>query len=341
MNVGVIGCGKIAKKAHLPAYSSLENVNIIAVSDLQDKRAKSCAKKFGANKWFTDYHDLLKEDLDLVSICTPIFTHAQIAKDAAKAGINVLVEKPMATSIQEADEMIDACRQSNVQLCIMHNYRFVPCLLDAKKRVDDGRIGRIVSIQATRYELLPMSWSHNTWFYYKWGLLEDIGIHMIDVINLLNGSDVEDVKVIARDYTDNMECFNHMLIIMLFKNKVSVSLDLSWVSGCVESTLKIQGTGGLLNIDIRNNHLQEIHGYSTPLEDIKSNSSKSFKTMRSALNKTYFKGTMLYHRQIIKDFIDSIVEGRSPPVSGEEGRKAIAVMDAIKNSLDSVFKTES
>jgi UDP-N-acetylglucosamine 3-dehydrogenase len=335
MNVGVIGCGMIAKKAHLPAYRSLENVNIIAVSDIEKRRAKSIAKEFGASKWFTDYHELLKEDLDLVSICTPIFTHAQIAKDVAKAGINVLVEKPMATNLQEADEMIDACKRSGVQLCVLHNFRYVPSLLDAKKRIVEGRIGRIVSIHATSYGLIPMSWSHSSWFYYKWGLLEDIGIHMIDAVNFLCDSELEDVRVVARDYTDNMEFFNHILSIMLFKSKATAFLDLSWVSGCVESSLKVQGTGGMLNIDVRNNHIQEIHGYSTPLEELKSNAKKSFRTMKAALDKTYFRGTLLYHRQIIEDFISSITDGKQPPVLGEDGRKAVAVMDAIKHSLDS------
>jgi UDP-N-acetylglucosamine 3-dehydrogenase len=333
VNVGVIGCGMVAKKAHLPAYRSLEDVNLIAVSDLEKHRAKFCAKKFGASKWFTDYHELLKEDLDLVSICTPIFSHAQIAKDAAKAGINVLVEKPMATNLQEADEMIDACKQSEVQLCVLHNFRYVPCLLDAKKRIADGRIGRIVSVHATQYGLIPMSWSHSSWFYYKWGLLEDIGIHMIDTIDFLCDSELEDVEVIARDYTDNMECFNHILSIMSFRSKATAILDLSWVSGCVESSLKVQGTGGLLNIDVRNNHIQEIHGYLTPLEDLKSQTKKSFRTMKAALDKTYFKGNLLYHRQIIKEFISSIINGKQPPIPGEEGRKAVAVMDAIKSSI--------
>jgi UDP-N-acetylglucosamine 3-dehydrogenase len=335
MKIGIIGCGMIAKKAHLPAYQGLENVKVIAVSDVNEEAAKSCAKKFGVEKWFKDYHDLLKEDIDLVSVCTPIFTHAQITKDAANSGKNVLVEKPMATNLKEADEMIEACKQNKVQLCIMHNFRFTPCLLDAKKRIVDGRIGRIVSLQATKYDLIPMSWSHSEWFYYKWGILEDVGIHMIDAINFLCNSELEDVKVIARDFTDNMGFFNHISSMMLFKNKANAILDLSWVSGCNESSIKVQGNGGMLNIDVRNNHIQEIHGYSTPLEDIKSSSKKSFRTMKSALNKTYFKGAMLYHQQIIKEFISSIEKGTDPPVSGEDGRKAIAVMDAIKYSLDS------
>jgi UDP-N-acetylglucosamine 3-dehydrogenase len=334
MNVGVIGCGMIAKQAHLPAYLSIENVKIIGVSDTNERAAKSCAKRFGVKKWFTDYHDLLKEDLDLVSVCTPIFTHAQITKDVASSGINVLVEKPMATNLKEADEMIDVCKLNGVKLCVMHNLRFVPCLLDAKKRILNGRIGRIVSVQVTNYSLIPMAWSHGTWFYYKWGMLEDVGIHMIDAINFLCNSELEDVKVIARDYNGHMDFFTHICLMLLFKNNASAFLDLSWVSGCNESSIKIQGTAGLLKIDVRNNYLREIHGFSTPLEDIKSCSKKSFRVMKAALNKTYFKAATLYHRQIISDFISSISEDRDPPVPGSEGRKALVIMDAIKSSLD-------
>jgi len=334
MNVGVIGCGMIARKAHLPAYQSLDNVDIIGVSDFKEKAAKSCARKFGARKWFTDYHEMLKEDLELVSICTPNFTHAQIVKDAAEAGINVLVEKPMATSLQDADEMIDACKRSGVQLCVIHNHRYVPGLLEAKKRIGDGRIGRIVSIYAPRYNPIPMSdWSRSSWFYYKWGLLEDIGYHTIDSINFLCNSELEDVKVIARDYINNMGCLNHILAMILYRNKASAILDLSWVSGCMEGSMKVQGTAGMLNVDIRNNHVQEIHGYLTPLEDLKNQINKSYKTVKAVLDKTYFKGALQYHKQIIEDFISSIIEGKEPPISGEEGRKTVAIIDAIKRSL--------
>ena len=334
MKVGVIGCGMIAKKAHMPAYKSLENVELIAVSDNNEQRAQSCAKEFGVKKYFSDYRELLKEDLDLVSICTPNFTHAQITKEAAQAGVHVLVEKPMATSLKEADEMLTACKENNVKLCVLHNLRFTPCLIDAKRRIDNGRIGRIISIQATKYGLIPMSWSPESWFYYKWGLLDDIGYHILDVINFLCDSPLENVQVVATDFTKNMDCLNYILSVMHFRNNATAALDLSWVSGCVESSIKIQGTCGLLNIDVRNDHIQEIHGYSTPLEDLKSNLSKSFKTMGKALNRSYFKGALLYHKLIIADYISSINNGKEPPIPGEEGRKAIVLMDAIKRSLN-------
>ncbi len=341
MNVGVIGCGMIARRAHLPAYQSLDSVDIVGVSDFKEGAARFCARKFGVKKWFVDYHEMLKEDLDLVSICTPNSTHVQITKDVAEAGINVLVEKPLATSLQEADEMIDTCKRHGVQLCVMHNHRFIPVLLETKKRIDGGRIGRIVSMYATRYNPIPMSdWSSSSWFYYKWGLLEDIGCHAIDSINFLCGSEFQDVKVLARDYIKNMGCLNHILAMILFRNQASAVLDLSWVSGCMEGSLKVQGTAGMLNVDIRNDHVQEIHGYLTPLEDLKNQISKSYKTMKAVLNKTYFKGALQYHKQIIEGFIASIVDGREPPISGEEGRKTVAVIEAIKHSLEANSEEE-
>ncbi len=103
--------------------------------------------------------------------------------------------------------------------------------------------------------------------------------------------------------------------------------------GLVENTIKIQGTAGMLNIDVRNDHMQEIHGYSTPLEDLKSNLKKSFKTMGKALNRSYFKGALLYHKEIIAEYISSLNSGKEPPIPGEEGRKTLAVMDALKQSL--------
>jgi predicted dehydrogenase len=186
-----------------------------------------------------------------------------------------------------------------------------------------------------------MVWTHSSWFYYRWGLLEDTGYHTIDAVNFLCNSKFEDVKVVARDYINDMGCLNHIMLMMLFRNNASALVDLSWVSGCVEASLKVQGTAGMLNVDLRNDHIQETHGYLTPLEDLKSHIKKSFKTMRAALDKTYFKGTLLYHRQIVEDFISSITDGGEPPIPGEEGREIVAIMDAIKQSLSNHIEAKS
>lgn len=340
MKVGVIGCGVIARKAHLPAYRDL-NVDIVGVADLIGKKAKSCARKFKIEKWFTDYHDLLKEDLDLVSICTPPSTHAKTTVDAAEMGINVLVEKPMATNLQDAERMIDVCRDMNVKLCVAHNYRFFPCIAEAKKRLENGRIGSVISMHAIGHDYIDIM--NSRWRFGKWGVLEDLGPHLIDIINFLCNSTLKDVKVIARDFTDHMGCLNHVEAIMLFENKACVDLDLSWVSSTYEMSMKVLGTAGTLDIDIRNNHLREIHGYSTPVEELHSILKKSIRTIKAVVNKTYFKGPLLYHQLIIKRFIESIVNGTNLPVSEEEGKAVVSILDSIKSKckfLKSVQKCD-
>jgi len=335
MKVGVIGCGAIARRAHLPAYRRL-GVDIMGVADLREDRAMSCAKKFHAKKCFTQYEDLLEEELDLVSICTPHSTHARIAVDAAKHGINVLVEKPLATNLVDADRIIRACRDSAVQLCVMHNLRLVPCIPEAKNHVENGRIGRIVSMHVIGRSFMPMSWTDSTWFYSKWGLLEDIGSHLLDVINFICNSPLKDVKVIARDFTNSMGFLSHIQTILLFENKVCADLDLSWISGSFESSLRILGTAGTLDVDIRNNYLREMHGYVTPIDDISSAFRKLHRTAKAVINKSYFRGSLVYHQTIIKAFIESILNRTPPPISGKQGRAVVALMDSIKKAKELV-----
>jgi predicted dehydrogenase len=333
MKVGIIGCGTIAKNAHLPAYRNLK-VEVVGVADSNEAAAKAFAHRNKIGKWFTDYADLLREDIDIVSICTPPSTHAKITIDAAGMGKHVLVEKPMAIDLAEAGKMIDACKKSKVKLCIAHNYRFFPCVLDAKQRLVDGRIGKLISMHLCMYDYIDAGAMRTPWRFNKWGVLEDIGPHAIDIINFLCESSLEDVQVVARDFTGNMDFLNHVEALLLFKNKASVNLDLSWLSGSCELSLKALGTGGLFDMDIRNNYLREMHGFTTPLEELNDVMKKLFQTARSVANRTYFKGPLLYHQVIIEKFIESILHGTSPPVTGEDGRDVMRIMDSIKSAIE-------
>jgi predicted dehydrogenase len=171
---------------------------------------------------------------------------------------------------------------------------------------------------------------NGSWRFKKWGLLDDFGPHVIDIVRFLCNSSLKDVRVIARDYTGNMGCLNHVQAILLFSNEACVDIDLSWVTGAFEFSFKILGTAGTLEIDVRNNHLREIHGYSTPIEELASLFRKTSKIARGVINKTYFEGPLVYHKLIIRRFIESILNQTDPPIPGEEGKAIIGIMDAIK-----------
>lgn len=125
LKIGVIGCGTIAKYRHLPEYDANPEVELVAVCDLEPERAEAYAEQYGA-KALTDYNELLQiEELDAVSVCLPNYLHAPVTIDALNAGKHVLCEKPMATSREEAEQMIEAAAQNGKKLMIGHNQRFV------------------------------------------------------------------------------------------------------------------------------------------------------------------------------------------------------------------------
>ncbi len=145
LRVGLIGAGTIAFSAHLPAIQTLRNsIELVAVADIREENAEKAARDFGASAWYSDYRQLLeRDDLDFVDICTPEFLHAEQTTAAAEAGLHVLCEKPMAPSLADADEMLDACKRNNVWLMIAHSRRFTPRYQRIREAIDRGEIGEV------------------------------------------------------------------------------------------------------------------------------------------------------------------------------------------------------
>ena len=121
LRIGLVGAGRIATESHLPVLKTLDNVDVVALCDQNVRLAKEVASRFEIKNVFADLEDMLtKEKLDLVDICTPPRTHASLSIQAMEAGCHVLVEKPMATSVHEADQMIEISKKHNVKLCVVH-----------------------------------------------------------------------------------------------------------------------------------------------------------------------------------------------------------------------------
>src|SRR5690625_1789904 len=147
LRVGVIGCGSIAKFRHLPEYGANKNVDIVAVCDVVESRAKEMAENYGAAA-YTDYKDVIADKtIDVISVCLPNYLHAPVSIAAADAGKHVLCEKPMATSREEAEQMIAAAEKSGTKLMIAHNQRFVSSHEKAKEIIESGSIGKIYSFR--------------------------------------------------------------------------------------------------------------------------------------------------------------------------------------------------
>jgi predicted dehydrogenase len=333
MRVGIIGCGAIAARAHIPAFLKY-GADIVALADIDLNRANRLAKRFNIPHVFSDYHELLATNVELVSICTPPQKHASMAIAAANAGKNILLEKPMAGSVEDAESIIHACKMNDVKLCMMHEYRFIPCIQEAKRRVASGRLGQIIAIAITAHPQFPMRWSDSEWLYEKWSLLDDVGVHYLDILAYLTHAVAKHVSVVARDTTGKLGFFDYIQATIELEGSCVAQLDLSWAAGSYELTSRVFGTAGRIDIDIRNDYLSELHGYVTPIDEIHATMHKSWRTVSNVLRRRYFRGALLYHELLIRDFLARISKDEDPPVGPEEGRVTIELMEQIKRAAD-------
>lgn len=144
INIGLIGCGGIGRRAHLPAIVGLrDRVRLVAVADLDKARAEEAASAWGAAA-YTDYHELLgRRDIQAVMVATPEFAHREQIEAAAALGKHILCEKPIANSVAEADAMLAACRRAGVVFMVAHSRRFTGRYMQIRAAIDRGDIGDV------------------------------------------------------------------------------------------------------------------------------------------------------------------------------------------------------
>jgi len=149
---GIIGCGRISD-LHALGYRNYDRAEIVAVCATVEGRVREKASLWGARRWYLDYRQLLKDDeVDAVEILTPHYLHKQMAIEAAEAGKHVSVEKPMAITVSECEEMIQAARRAGVKLQVFEDYIFYPPLAKAKELLDAGMIGEPCAIRLKKAE---------------------------------------------------------------------------------------------------------------------------------------------------------------------------------------------
>ncbi|MEC0246773.1 Gfo/Idh/MocA family protein [Paenibacillus chitinolyticus] len=205
LKIGVIGAGSISE-LHFGAYAKNEQVEIHAVCDLNEERAKEKAKQYGAVKTFTDYKQLLADpEIDAVSICTWNNTHAEISKAAVEAGKHVLVEKPLCKTVEEAHAVQEAVRKSGKVLQVGFVRRFGTNTKVAKRFIDSGELGSVYYAKATVLRRLgnPGGWFSDV-ERSGGGPVIDIGVHVIDLCWYLMGKPkVKSVSAVTYDKLGN------------------------------------------------------------------------------------------------------------------------------------------
>ena len=283
-NVGIVGCGGIARGAHWPFYKNDKRVKVVAVCDIIKERAETFVRDFYPEAAvYTDYRDLVaREDIDCVDICTPNYLHSEIAVAAFAHGKNVFSEKPDAVSPEKAIAMKEAAEKAGKLLMVMRNNRFADASAYMKKYIDAGRMGEIYAGRCAwqRRRGIP---GKGGWFTTKaqsgGGPLIDLGVHMIDLAVWLMGNPTP-VAVFGNTFckfanTDVSDSVNSnfgdkkaggtfdvedlAMGMIRFDNGAVLQIEFSWASNVKEEHrfVELRGTkAGMLWLD---GHILEIY----------------------------------------------------------------------------------
>jgi predicted dehydrogenase len=191
LRYGLIGAGSNAERKHLNNYMTLANVELAAICDVNIENAQRLAQKYNIPNVYSNYEDMLnKEELDLVSVCTPNYLHAEISTYALEKGVNVHCEKPLAINAKEAQKIVEAKIKSGKQVMVGLNNRFTNEAVYLKKYIDAGYLGDIYQVKAgwIRRSGIP---GRGTWFtnkdYAGGGVMIDLGVHYLDLALYLIG----------------------------------------------------------------------------------------------------------------------------------------------------------
>lgn len=334
VKVGVIGCGSIANHRHITEYAANPNVELVAFCDVLLERAEKAASKYGG-KAYQNYEDLLaNEEVEAVSICTPNYLHAPISIAALNEKKHVLCEKPMATSEEEARDMISAAKENGKKLMIGHNQRFVRSHEKARNLIESGEIGKIYSFRTAFGHAGPETWSADgkrSWFFQKEkafiGAMGDLGVHKADLLRYLLQEEFVEVGAFVETMAKEADVDDNAVCILKTESGIIGTLAASWsyVSKEDNSTV-IYGENAILR-------LEEDPEYSLVVQ------YKNGETVKYQLGKIQSNeegGQNQSH--VIENFIDSIVADTDVPVSGEEGSKSLdVILAALESSRTGKF----
>jgi UDP-N-acetyl-2-amino-2-deoxyglucuronate dehydrogenase len=339
MKVGLIGCGRVAH-IHMNAYKSIEDLEVVAVSDTNARRAEGFAKPYKIKKFFTDYGELLRLDaLDFVDICTPTSTHESIVRDAARAGLNVLMEKPMGRNSSECERMIEETRKHNTKLCICHNQLFYPYVQQLRS-ISDSEDFKLVSFRTSHRENfewlkahdLAQSWNVNP---EHGGILWEVGTHLayLQLSFLKHITEIYAVGTKAK-----YSVWDDFVVLFRTGSECFGIMEISWVAKESEIVYEI--------IDSTGKRIQTYlpHGYIVErMQESPSNAVSTFHNWftdeRRLFGKWYkftkdqFKKPQLGHFSLISSYIRSLEDNFPSPVTGEDGRNAIRLLECIEESL--------
>ncbi len=331
--IGILGCGKIAQVRHIPEYAENPDAELYGFYNPTRSRAEDMAAKYGGRVFDTPEALLSDPEIDAVSVCAANYAHAELSIKALKAGKHVLCEKPMATTLQDCEAMVKAAGDSGKFLMIGHNQRLAKAHAEAKKLIDSGLIGDIISFRTTFGHGGPETWAikpgKDVWFFDKskaaMGAMADLGVHKTDLIQFLTGQKVvrTTARLITLDKRDGSGALigvdDNAVCIYELSGGVIGTMTASWTYyGAEDNSTVLYGTKGIMRI------------YDDPacsiVVKLADGTEQRFDVEQIQTNDNQTRSG------VIDLWIDCLKTNTPPEISGEE---ALYAMRAVFASIES------
>lgn len=334
MKYGLIGCGRIATN-HVKAVLN-NNLEFVAACDIEESQINNLLAKHGldkdtAIKHYIDYKKMIEQNkLDLVAIATESGNHAEIALYCIDHGINCIIEKPIAMSIQEADQIIRHAEEKGVKVSACHQNRFNIAVQEMRKAVEAGRFGKL------SHGSVHVRWNRNVDYYTqapwrgKWasdgGALMNQCIHGIDLLRWMMGDEVEEVYGQTRQqFHDYLEAEDVGMAVIKFKNGAVATIEgtTNVYPRNLEETLYLFGENGTVKLGGTSTNNIDVWQFADETEADHKN-----KGLEEATSNVYGNG----HTSLYADVIDAVKNDRRPYVDVVAGRNALELVLAIYKS---------
>lgn len=332
MKFALVGCGNIAKKHAHVIENYLDDSEIAGFCDLDINRAKEFAEKH-SSKAFPSVKELMDsvgDQVDIISILTPSGTHANNVSEIVKYGKHIIVEKPIALRLVEADEIIKACDTNNVKIFVVHQNRYNLPVIKAREALEQGRLGKMVM------GTVRLRWKRDQKYYdsadwrgtwaYDGGVFTNQASHHIDMLTWFMG-DVESVKAIGVTRLVDIECEDTGAALLRFTSGALGIIEVTTATRPkdLEGSISILGEKG--SIVIGGFFMNELTTweFENPKEDDKNMIEKYGKNP---------EGWGYNLGEYLKGVIQSIKSNRAGLVDGLEGRKSLELISAIYESIE-------
>jgi len=332
LRFGLLGCGRISKRhSDLLGSNQIENAKLVAVCDPVRERADAVATKFAVPADYDIETFLARKDIDVVTVLTPSGMHPQHAIACAKAGKHVVVEKPMALRLQDADDMIRACDQAGVKLFVVKQNRFNVPVVKAREALDAGRFGKLV------LGTVRVRWCRDQGYYdqdawrgtwaYDGGVLTNQASHHIDMLEWFFG-DVVSVHARATTALVKIETEDTAVATLKFRNGALGIIEATTAvrPKDLEGSLSILGEKGA--VEIAGFAVNQIRHWRF-VDELASDKDVIEKFSVNPPN-VYGFGHQAYYQHVV----DCLVHQRGALVDGLEGRKSLELISALYESIE-------